>query len=60
MGGTGVSKSQVSRLCAKIERPFRRLKGFHRILSRFEKLDLIFAAFIHFALIVDMLRVNIP
>jgi hypothetical protein len=60
MGGTGVSKSQVSRLCAEIERPFRRLKGLHRIFSRFEKLDLIFAAFIHFALIVDMLRVNIP
>jgi hypothetical protein len=29
---------------------------FHRIFSRFEKLDLIFRAFIPFASIVDALR----
>jgi len=40
----------------EIERLFRRLKGFRRIFSRFEKLDLMFIAFIHFALIVDGLR----
>ena len=35
----------------KIERLFRRLKGFRRIFSRFEKLDVMFIGFIHFALI---------
>ena len=41
----------------EIERLFRRLKGFRRIFSRFEKLDLMFIAFINFALIADGLRV---
>jgi transposase len=41
----------------EIERLFRRLKGFRRIFSRFEKLDLVFLAFIHFALIVEALRI---
>ena len=40
----------------EIERLFRRLKGFRRIFSRFEKLDVMFMAFINFALIVDGLR----
>ena len=40
----------------EIERLFRRLKGFRRIFSRFEKLDVMFLAFIHFALIVESLR----
>ena len=40
----------------EIERLFRRLKGFRRIFSRFEKLDVVFVAFIHFALIVECLR----
>lgn len=40
----------------QIERLFRRLKGFRRIFSRFEKLDVMFVAFIHFALIVEGLR----
>jgi len=35
----------------EVERLFRRLKGFRRIFSRFEKLDTMFAAFIHIALI---------
>ena len=37
----------------EIERRFRRLKGFRRIFSRFEKLDVMFVAFISFAFIVD-------
>jgi transposase len=37
----------------EIERLFRRLKGFRRIFSRFEKLDVIFLAFLHFALIIE-------
>ena len=40
----------------EIERLFRRLKGFRRIFSRFDKLDVMFTAFIHFALIVEALR----
>ena len=43
-------------LCKKrneVERLFRRLKAFRRIFSRFEKLDLMFIAFIHIALIFD-------
>jgi len=41
----------------EIERLFRRLKAFRRIFSRFEKLDLMFIAFINFALIADGLRI---
>jgi transposase len=41
----------------EIERLFRRLKGFRRIFSRFEKLDVVFLAFLSFALIVEALRV---
>jgi len=45
----------------EVERLFRRLKGFRRIFSRFDKLDVIFKFFIHFALIVDtLISVNRP
>ena len=40
----------------EIERLFRRLKGFRRIFSCFEKLDCVFLAFVSFALIVEALR----
>lgn len=40
----------------EIERLFRRLKGFRRIFSRFEKLDTIYRGFLLFALIVDALN----
>jgi transposase len=40
----------------EVERLFRRLKGFRRVFSRFEKLDVMFAGFISFALAIDMLR----
>jgi transposase len=40
----------------KIERLFRRLKAFRRIFSRFDKLDVVFTAYIHFALIAEALR----
>ena len=39
----------------EIERLFRRLKGYRRIFSRFDKLDALFLGFIHFALIFDAL-----
>ena len=40
----------------EVERLFRRLRGFRRIFSRFEKLDVMFIGFVNFALIVDGLR----
>lgn len=45
----------------EVERLFRRLKGFRRIFSRFEKLDVMFLGFISFVLVADGLRcVNTP
>ena len=41
----------------KIERLFRRLKGYRRVFSRFDKLDVLFTGFIVFTLIVEALRV---
>ena len=45
----------------EVERLFRRLKGYRRIFSRFDKLDVVFMFFIYFALIINTLfRVNTP
>ncbi len=44
----------------EVERLFRRLKRFRRIFSRFDKLDVMFTAFINFALIFDAISVNTP
>jgi transposase len=49
-------KKELYRRRNEVERLFRRLKGFRRIFSRFDKLDLVFIAFIYFALIVEALR----
>ncbi|WP_367065164.1 IS5 family transposase [Oryzisolibacter sp. LB2S] len=40
----------------EVERLFRRLKGFRRIFTRFEKLDIMFLGFISFVLVADGLR----
>jgi len=40
----------------EIERLFRRLKGFRRIFSRFDTLDVMFMAFLCFALVIEALR----
>jgi transposase len=40
----------------EIERLFRKLRGFRRLFSRFEKLDIVFLAFINLVLIVEALR----
>ena len=40
----------------EVERVFRRIKGFRRVFSRFDKLDVMFTAFVLFALIVEALR----
>ena len=39
----------------QVERLFRRIKRFRRIFTRYDKLDIIFLAFVYFALIVDAL-----
>jgi transposase len=49
-------KKALYRRRNEIERLFRCLKGFRRIFSSFDKLDLAFIAFIYFALIVEALR----
>ena len=44
----------------QVERFFRRIKRFRRIFTRYDKLDLIFLAFVYFALIVDALMGTLP
>lgn len=39
----------------EVERLFRRLKGFRRLFSRFDKLDVLFMGFLYFALITEIL-----
>ena len=41
----------------EVERLFRRLKGFRRVFTRYDKLDEMFTAFILLALIYEALRV---
>ena len=40
----------------EVERLFRRLKGYRRVCTRYDKLDVLFLAFVHLALIFDALR----
>lgn len=40
----------------EVERLFRRLKGFRRIFTRYDKLDELYIGFILFAAIFDALR----
>lgn len=40
----------------EIERLFRRIKGFRRVFTRYDKLDVMFAAFVTFSLIVKSLN----
>ena len=39
----------------EVERFFRRIKRFRRIFTRYDKLDVVFAGFILFAMIIDSL-----
>lgn len=39
----------------EIERFFRRLKRFRRVFTRYDKLDVVFAGFILFSMIIDAL-----
>ncbi|MEG2728679.1 MAG: transposase, partial [Mucinivorans sp.] len=40
----------------KVERLFRRLKSFRRVCTRYEKLDVMYLAFLNLALIFDKLK----
>ena len=40
----------------EVERFFRRIKRFRRVFTRYDKLDIVFAGFILFAMIFDFLR----
>ena len=40
----------------EVERLFRRIKGFRRVFTRYEKLDVMYLAFITFAMIYDALK----
>ena len=45
----------ICKLRNKVERMFRRLEHFRRIYTRYDKLDMMFAGFLKFALVVDMI-----
>ena len=51
-----VCDKQLYKKRNEVERLFRRLKGFRRIATRYDKLDVMFLAFIVFALIVEALK----
>jgi len=40
----------------EVERLFRRIKRFCRVFTRYEKLDVMFLAFLTFVLIIDMIK----
>ena len=43
---------QLYKQRSQVERLFRRIKRFHRIFTRYDKLDSVFLAFIYFALML--------
>lgn len=47
---------QLYRRRNQVERLFRRLKAWRRVFTRYDKLDVMFAAFITVALIAEALR----
>ena len=56
-----VYDKQMYKMRNQVERLFRRLKRFRRIFTRYDKLDIVFIAFILLALILDALAyVNRP
>ncbi|GHV57542.1 hypothetical protein FACS189460_4280 [Deltaproteobacteria bacterium] len=40
----------------EVERSFRMLKGFRRVFTRYDKLDVIYMAFVLFALVIEYLK----
>ncbi len=56
-----VYDQQIYKRRNEVERLFRRLKGYRRVFTRYDKLDIMFLTFITLALIHDNLRsVNTP
>ena len=51
----GQYDNQLYKWRNEVERLFRRLKGFRRVFTRYDKLDVMFVGVITFALIVDEL-----
>ena len=47
---------QLSKRRNEVERLFRRVKGFRRLFTRFEQIEVLFLGFIVFALIFEALR----
>jgi transposase len=48
--------TEMYRQCNEVERLFRRIKRFRRIFTRYEKLNVMFLAFITFVIIIDNLK----
>ena len=46
---------ELYKLRNEVERLFRRLKGYRRICTRFDKLDVMFLSFLNFAVVVEMI-----
>ena len=40
----------------EVERYFRRLQGFRRVFTRYDKLDIMYSSFVTFAMICETLR----
>ena len=40
----------------EVERYFRRLKAYRRVFTRYDKLDIMYASFVNFAMICETLR----
>ncbi|MCI9474504.1 MAG: transposase [Flavonifractor sp.] len=53
--GTMIKSRTSSAQRNQVERLFRRIKRFRRIFTRYDKLNFVFLAFVHFALIIDAL-----
>ncbi len=53
--GEGIQLSAIQK-CKEVERLFRRLKRDCGVFSRFDKLDIIFARFIVFTLLYNMIH----
>jgi len=48
-----VYDKELYKLRNEVERLFRRIKRFRRVFTRYDKLDVLFMAFVYFALIID-------
>ncbi|GHS94635.1 hypothetical protein FACS1894107_14720 [Planctomycetales bacterium] len=40
----------------EVERYFRKIKGFRRVFTRYDKLDTVYSAFVMFTMICELLR----